>query len=70
MARYALPTAKFGFDASLSLAQWNGTTLSTVWQFPTATIAFNKSSNIYRPATSDANANMHLEKRGGCGSAP
>ena len=64
MARYSLPTAKFGFDGSISLAQWSGAALSQVFQFATATIAFNKSSNIYRPPTSDANGNMHLENAG------
>ncbi|MGI4790415.1 MAG: hypothetical protein ACRYFS_16375, partial [Janthinobacterium lividum] len=64
MTRFALPTAKFGFDGYLALAMWTGAALSAIWQFPTASVAFNKSDNTYRPAASDVNANMHLESLG------
>ena len=64
MLRFNLPTARFGFDGYLSLAQWNGNALSDTWQFATASVAFNKTDSAYRPPTSDANANMHLENLG------
>ena len=64
MARFTLPSARFGFDGYLSLALWTGAALSAIWQFPYASVAFNKSDNQYRPPSGDASANMHLENPG------
>ncbi len=64
MTRFALPTAKLGFDGSLLLAQWTGAALSEVWAFPYVSAAFNIDDNVYRPQTGDANSNMHMESKG------
>lgn len=64
VTRFPLPTAKLGFDGSLLLSQWNGTTLSEVWAFPYVSAAFNTDDSVYRPQTGDANSNMHLENKG------
>lgn len=64
--RFALPTARFGFDGYVLLQQFNtdSATASAVWAFPTASYSLNKSDNVYRPQTADANSNMHFESKG------
>ncbi len=64
--RFALPTAKFGFDGYVLLQQYNidTSTATAVFAFPTASYSLNKSNNVYRPQTADANSNMHFESRG------
>jgi hypothetical protein len=62
--RFSLPTAKFGFDGSLLMTQWNGTTNSETWSFPTVSAQFLKDDNVHRPMSSDANSNMHLQNKG------
>ena len=59
--RFNLPTARYGFDGSILLSQWNGNTLSEVWAFPVASYSHVKRDGRYVAPTADANSNAHIQ---------